>query len=75
VIADAGMEPEGAQSGAGASELKRITARLDAVATELDADPSDERAAELIEEASKLATQAGEALERALRAAAETRES
>jgi hypothetical protein len=49
------------------AELERVTERLKQVATELDNEPSEERAAELVGEASKLATEAGEALERALR--------
>jgi hypothetical protein len=57
------------------SELDRITARLEELATELGADPGEERAAELTAEASKLAAEAGREVENALRGAAETRES
>ncbi len=56
-----------------ASELERITARLGELAAELDVDPVEERAAELVREASELATRAGQEVDRALRAAAETR--
>jgi hypothetical protein len=54
-----------------AAELELVTERLKRVAAELDDEPSEERAAELVQEASKLATEAGEALERALRPDAE----
>ena len=54
------------------AELERVTERLKQVAAELDSEPSEERAAELVEEASKLAAEAGEALERALRPQTET---
>jgi hypothetical protein len=53
------------------AELERLTERLRQVAAELDDEPAEERAAELVQEASKLATEAGEALERALRPDAE----
>ncbi len=53
------------------SELERITARLEQLAEELGADPGEERAAELVAEASKLAAEAGAEVERALRGAAE----
>jgi hypothetical protein len=53
------------------SELERITTRLNALATELDSEPEEERAAELVREASELAAQAGREVERALRAAAD----
>ena len=65
---------EGGSGGGAAADLERISARLDKVAAELDSEPDDERAAELVREASELATAVGEALERALRAAAQTRE-
>lgn len=57
------------------SELSEVTEALDRIATELDSEPEEERAAELVREASELATKAGEALERVQRAAVETRES
>jgi hypothetical protein len=58
-------------SGGRASELERITTRLETLASELDGDPDEERSTELVREASELAAQAGRAVERALRAAAE----
>ena len=54
--------------------LEAITARLAELATELEGDPDEERAAELVREASKLAAQAGEEVAAALRAAAEARD-
>jgi exonuclease VII small subunit len=60
----------GAEStGGGAEELERITARLERLATELEGDVDDERAAALVREASELASQAGRAVEGALRGA------
>ena len=56
------------------SELGRITARLEQLAEELGADPGEERAAELVAEASKLAAEAGTEVERALRGAAEAKD-
>lgn len=53
--------------GGGAAELDRITARLEQLATELEGDCADERAAELVREASELASQAGRAVEGAVR--------
>ena len=53
--------------GGGAEELERITARLEQLATELEGDVDDERAAQLVREASELASQAGRAVEGALR--------
>jgi hypothetical protein len=53
------------------SELDRITARLEQLAEELGADPAEERAAELVAEASKLAAAAGSEVEKALRGASE----
>jgi hypothetical protein len=50
----------------GAAGLERISRRLDEVAKELAADPDDARAGELVKEASQLATDAGEELERML---------
>jgi hypothetical protein len=49
------------------SDLDRISARLEQLAEELGADPDEDRAAELAAEASKLAAEAGTAVERALR--------
>ena len=54
--------------------LEAITARLAELATELEGDLDEERAAELVREASKLAAQAGEEVAAALRAAAEARD-
>ena len=51
----------------GGSDLERISVRLDQLAEELGADPDEERAAELAAEASKLAAEAGTAVEQALR--------
>jgi hypothetical protein len=60
----------GAEStGGGAEELERITARLEQLATELEGDVEEERAAGLVREASELASQAGRAVEGALRGA------
>ena len=56
----------------GAQELESITARLERIATELGNDPSEERAAELVREASELAAAAGRAVEAALQAATDT---
>jgi hypothetical protein len=53
--------------GGGAEELDRITARLEQLAGELEGDVEDERVAELVREASELASQAGRAVEGALR--------
>jgi hypothetical protein len=53
------------------SELSEITEALDRIAAELDSEPDEERAAQLVREASELATKAGEALERAQRSATE----
>jgi hypothetical protein len=60
--------------GAGAPELERITERLGQVAAELDGDPDEDRASELVREASELAAEAGRAVEAALRAASGSRE-
>ncbi len=54
--------------------LEAITTRLAEVATELEGDLDEERAAELVREASKLAAQAGDEVAAALRAAAEARD-
>ena len=55
------------------TELDRITHRLEQLAEELGADPGEERAAELVAEASKLASDAGAEVEKALRGAAEAK--
>jgi hypothetical protein len=57
------------------SELRRLTERLQALSGELAADPSEERAAELVREASKLAAEAGEEADRILAQASGLRES
>ena len=58
----------GAEStGGGAEELERITARLEQLAAELEGDLEEDRAAALVREASDLASQAGRAVEGALR--------
>lgn len=62
------------QDGDAGSELQRITERLESLARELDSDPEEGRAAELVREASELAAQVGREVDRALRAAAEARE-
>jgi hypothetical protein len=59
---------------AGATELERITVRLEQLAAELEGEVDEDRAAELVREASELAAQAGRAVEDA-RTAAETRKS
>jgi exonuclease VII small subunit len=53
--------------GGGAEELERITARLEQLAVELEGDLDEDRAATLVREASELASQAGRAVEGALR--------
>jgi ABC-type phosphate transport system auxiliary subunit len=63
------MEAGGESTGGGAEELERITARLEQLATQLEGDLDDDRAAELVREASELASQAGRAVEGALRGA------
>jgi hypothetical protein len=57
-----------------APNLEAVTAQLERIASELDSDPGEERAAELVREASELAAQAGRAVESAMRGAAETRD-
>jgi hypothetical protein len=47
--------------------LKTITERLEALAGELASESDQARAAELVQEASKLAAEAGEEVDRALR--------
>jgi hypothetical protein len=54
------------------AELERITARLEQVARELGSDLDEERAGELVREASELAAAAGRAVDGALRAATDT---
>jgi ABC-type phosphate transport system auxiliary subunit len=54
--------------------LAAITARLEKLAAELEGELDDERAAELVREASQLAARAGQEVDTALRAAAEARE-
>jgi hypothetical protein len=53
-------------------DLEAITARLRQIAHELESDPDEERAAELVREASASAAEAGRAVEAALRAATDT---
>ena len=53
-------------------DLEAITARLEQIATELDSGPDEERAAELVREASEAAATAGRAVEAALRATTDT---
>jgi len=62
---------EGESIGGGAEQLDRITARLEQLATQLEAEVDDARAAELIREASALAAEAGRAVEGALHGAPE----
>jgi ABC-type phosphate transport system auxiliary subunit len=64
------MEAE--STGGGAADLERITARLEQLATQLEGDVDDEQAAALVREASELASQAGRAVEGALRGASGT---
>jgi hypothetical protein len=56
----------------GAQELESITAQLERIAGELAADPDEDRAAELVRDASDLAAKAGKAVEGALRTATDT---
>jgi ABC-type phosphate transport system auxiliary subunit len=63
------MEAGGESTGGGAEELERITARLEQLATQLEGDLDDDRAPDLVREASELASQAGRAVEGALRGA------
>jgi hypothetical protein len=53
-------------------DLESITERLAQIAQELEAGPAEERAAELVREASESAAEAGRAVEAALRAATDT---
>jgi hypothetical protein len=55
-----------------APDLEAITARLERIAEELEGGPDEERAAELVREASRSAAEAGQAVEAALRAATDT---
>jgi hypothetical protein len=55
-----------------APDLQAITARLERIADELDSGPDEERAADLVREASRSAAEAGRAVEAALRAATDT---
>jgi hypothetical protein len=52
-----------------AADLEAVTTRLQRIAAELESQPSEERAAELVREASQLAAEAGNAVEAALRGA------
>jgi hypothetical protein len=51
------------------SELQSITERLEALASRLASEEDPARAAELVQEASKLTTEAGAGVDRALRSA------
>jgi hypothetical protein len=55
------------------TEIDRISARLRELATELEAGPDEDRAAELVREASELADRVGSEVERAMRAASTNR--
>lgn len=57
-----------------APDLETVTARLERIAEELGAEPTEDRATELVREASELASQAGRAVESALQAASESRD-
>ena len=52
---------------AGAADLGAVTERLERIADELEGEPTEDRAAELVREASQLAAEAGRAIESALR--------
>ena len=56
----------------GAQNLESITAELERIATELGGEPDEERATELVREASRLAAEAGRAVESAQQAATDT---
>ena len=56
------------------SDLEAVTARLERIADELDAEPEEDRATELVREAAELASEAGRAVESALQDAAESRD-
>ncbi len=53
-------------------DLEAITAQLNRIADELESGPDEERAAELVRQASETAAEAGRAVEAALRAATDT---
>lgn len=53
-------------------DLEAITVRLERIAQELEAGPDEDRAVELVREASESAAEAGRAVEAALRAATDT---
>ena len=55
-------------------DLEAVTARLERIADELDAEPAEDRATDLVREAAELASQAGRAVESALQDAAESRD-
>jgi hypothetical protein len=55
-----------------AADLEAITLRLERIAAELEAGPDEERAAELVREASESAAEAGRAVEAALRTTTDT---
>jgi hypothetical protein len=55
-------------------DLEAVTARLERIADELDAEPEEDRATELVREAAELASVAGRAVESALQDAAESRD-
>jgi hypothetical protein len=58
----------------GRSDLEGIATRLERIADELASQPSEERAAELVREASELAAGAGRTVDSALQAAAQSRD-
>ena len=64
---------QGPAAAPGSAELNRITERLESLARELDSEPEEERAAELVREASDLAARAGREVEAALREASRAR--
>jgi hypothetical protein len=67
------MEPD---TSGDVEDLEEISRRLDRLADELQREDDEERVAELVREASELATRAGQAVDQALRAgASETAES
>ena len=67
-------ETEGGSAPAESTGLGAITARLEQLASELQGEPDEDRAAELVREASELAARAGREVEQALSAASEARE-
>jgi hypothetical protein len=58
----------------GRPDLERIATRLEQIADELASQPSEERAAELVREASELAAGVGRTVDSALQAAAQSRD-